>query len=200
MICGDVNVATRSAFRRNLSTETPARTTTLAMFGCRFFYAEHFSTGDQGLQDLKTVKQPATHQIWLLIPIILWVAFFFLPVLQRADPVPGFAIYALIGWPAMWPFLCIHTLSHLLFLAAVSLCWFRLWVEGMIVCLAAGAITAFFPVGPPQFPGNLSLWGAYISLIALSMGAIFRSSDRRSQGRRGTTNSFRESDHRPKSD
>ncbi|MEW4487054.1 hypothetical protein AB1L42_03185 [Thalassoglobus sp. JC818] len=144
------------------------------------------------------MKQQTTHQLWLLIPIALWVTFFFLPALPREIPAPGFAIYTLIGWPAMWPFLCIHTLSHVLFLAAVSLCWYQLWVEGVIVCLAAGAITAFFPVGPPQLPGNLSLWGAYISLIVLSLGTIFRSSDRTSQGRRRTTNSSRESVHRPK--
>ncbi|TWT35103.1 hypothetical protein KOR42_51980 [Thalassoglobus neptunius] len=118
---------------------------------------------DEELRDLTAVSQQRSSRIWLLIPVILWIAFFFLPALQRTVPAPGFAAYGLIYWPAMWPFLAIHTLSHILFFVAVLLCWRQLWVEGITVCVAAGAITAIFPAGPFQLPGNLSLGSVHFA-------------------------------------
>lgn len=113
------------------------------------------------------------------IPLLLWVAHLFLPVLDRTDPKPGWVQIYLVFFPVGWLLL----ISHALFLSAVGLSAFRCWVAALCLMIGAAALLLLCRPGPISYAGMQALWAAYVAvLLSAAAGlALGRRSDRRTR-------------------
>ena len=111
------------------------------------------------------------------IPLLLWIAHLFLPVLERTDLKPGWVQIFLVFVPVGWLVL----ISHALFLAAVGLSAFRRWAGALCAMIGAAALLLLCRPGPIAYVGMQALWAAHVVvLLSTAAGLISaRRSDRR---------------------